>query len=189
MRMPLLLLLMSLLMAGCALSPQQVALSPKIDLPSGAPYARGSVSVTLFDERSNKVIGTRGGAYAKSSTLTLKDDFPRTLAREVERTLQSMGFEVDDQNPLIRFNLYLDRLSYQVPEGTYVSQVDLSAAVRAELLRGNQRFQGRYEAQSQNRVVSAPDEEKNSALINEVVNTALNRLFSDRSLLDFLAGS
>ncbi|WP_426416061.1 YajG family lipoprotein [Aestuariirhabdus sp. LZHN29] len=186
MRIPLL-LIVALLTGGCALSPQTVELDPKITLAGEAPYVRGSASVTVFDERTNKVIGSRGGVYANSSNLTLADDFSTSVAREAERALQGMGLEIDHQNPLLIVNIYLDGLSYRVPDGNYVTQVDLSASLRTELQRGNQQFSGRYQAQSQHRVVKAPDDEKNQELINDVVNSALNRMFSDRSLLDFLA--
>ncbi|MCL6415201.1 YajG family lipoprotein [Aestuariirhabdus sp. Z084] len=181
------LILLSLLAGGCALSPQQVNLNPEITPAKEAPYLRGSVAVTVFDGRNNKVLGSRGGAYANSSKLTLANDFNESISREAERVLQSFGLEIDNQNPLLTFNIFLEELNYRVPDGSYVTQVDLDAGLRVEIIKGNRTYRGQYQAQSQHRVVSAPDEEKNEMLINEVVNSALSRMLSDRSLLDFLS--
>ncbi len=182
-----LLILLTALLTGCALSPQQVGVTPDITLAQNAPNVRGSVSVNVIDERNSQVVGSRGGAYAKSSNLTLAPDFSDAIKVAAEKNLKQMGLEIDDQNPLITFNIYVDELNYRVPEGSYVTEVNLDAILRSEVQQGGKRFQGRYQAQSHHTVVKAPSEEKNEELINDVLNSALNRLFHDQALLKFLS--
>lgn len=175
------------LLAGCALSPQTVKVDPEITLATNAPHTQGSISVIVHDARTSPVVGSRGGAYPESSTLTLSTDFAERIQQAAERNLQKMGLEIDNQNPLISLNIYLDELNYVVPENSYVTKVNLDVTLRSEAIQGGTSFRGRYQTQSHHSLAKSPNEDKNQELINEVLNSALNRLFQDQGLLNFIS--
>ena len=73
-----LIVVLSLLFAGCALSPQNVILTPTITITNSitAPHV---VKLSIDDRRPQKHLGTRGGVYAKSSYIYLAKPLAQSL--------------------------------------------------------------------------------------------------------------
>ena len=178
-------LLLALILTGCAMSPQSVFVAPRVLAPAGENL-NSSVSVTAYDERTSPVIGSRGGVYAESSQLRAGNNLALAVKGAAEQVLSGMGVDISrtDANP---FQIYIDKLTYTVPEGSYVTQVTLEADIRVRV-RNSQGdwYDGRYSSDLQRRVLKAPSDAENERLINEVLGMVLQRMVDDRGLQLFL---
>ena len=178
----------TMLLAGCALSPQDVDVNPRIAVEKPEQVIDGVVSVAVYDDRISKILGNRGGVYGNTNAITTTDKLPLALRSAVELGLRELGMTVTQSETVAQFQLYLDELEYKVPEGSYITQVDLKAKIRVVVTSGGERFSGSYSSTLQERVPSAPSEKKNEELINTVLANVLNRALADPELEDFLSG-
>ena len=176
----------SFLLAGCALSPQEVQLAPKVVVEKPTQMMSSSVSVTVYDERISNVLGNRGGVYGDTNAITTSANLPASLKMAVSEGLSGMGVSVEASEAVTQFQVYLDELDYTVPEGSYITKVDLSARIRVVVMNASQRFEGSYTSSVSERVPSAPSDEKNEALINAVMGDVLTRALEDKRLQQFL---
>ena len=181
--------LLAALLAGCAHSPQQLAVKPTVTTPLGQVARQQPVVVTVQDSRSSPVLGTRGGLYPDTSNLTIHPQAIDHVRQQVEQALGKLGFQVVPQgtpnaNSLV---VSLAELSYVSPkEGVYVTQADISAAFTAEVRSMNQRYNGRYSASAQHRFGYAPNQATNTRLVTEVMSDALSRIFRDPEITRIL---
>ncbi|MRI32200.1 hypothetical protein EOPP23_04210 [Endozoicomonas sp. OPT23] len=177
----------SLLSAGCALSPQDVEVNPRITLEQPQEVIDGTVSTTVYDDRISKSLGNRGGVYGDTNAITTTNNLPLSLRSAVDLGLRELGMTVTESEDGAQFQLYLDELEYRVPEGNYITQVDLMAKIRVVVVNNGKRFKGSYTSSIQERVPTAPSDKKNEELINRVLGDVLDRAFSDSELQNFLA--
>jgi len=180
---------LTLVLAGCAHSPQQLNVTPSVTVPLSQVARQQPVVVTVKDSRSSPVLGTRGGIYPDSSNLTISDQTVPHLRQQVEQALGKLGFQVvpegtPNANSLV---VSLAELSYVSPkEGVYVTQADISAVFTSEVRSMNQRYNGRYSASAQHRFGYAPNQATNTRLVSEVMSDALSRIFKDQEVIRLL---
>lgn len=177
------------LLAACAQSPQQLTVRPVLAI-SGEAWGNGQhVLVSAKDQRESRVIGTLGGVYGNTTTITVANDVEQAMVRAANGLLGSKGFVVNSSDPnAVRLNVIIDRLSYEdLTEDDKVGKaVKMTAALRAEASRGGETFSGRYQTASDYRGVTAPSMKQNEARLNELLETTLLRMFDDNKLRDFL---
>ena len=176
-------------LAGCAHSPQQLNVAPSVTAPLSQVAQQRPVVVSVQDNRSSPVLGTRGGLYPESSNLTINPQAVSHLQEQVEQALTKLGFQVvadgtANANSLV---VGLAELTYISPkEGVYVTKADLGAAFTAEARSANQRYNGRYSASAQHRFGYAPNQATNTRLVTEVMSDALSRIFKDPEVIRVL---
>ena len=175
----------ALMLGGCAKSPQQVEVSPRITVSGSLAHVQKPISVRVYDERSGAKIGSRGGVYSETSTLSTGENFALSIRSAVELALRQMGLKVTDSEDTPQFQVMVEQLKYTVPEG-FISQVHLQAVVRVSVVNGDQTFTGRYRSDIKQKLVAAPSDQKNVELVNQVLNDALSRAFRDDELKAFL---
>ncbi|MGI9277134.1 MAG: YajG family lipoprotein [Endozoicomonas sp.] len=182
----LLAVLVSALVGGCALSPQVIDANPRITLQQTSGEFAGVVAVTVYDERISSTLGSRGGVYAATNPITTSGSLPLTMRSAVELALRELGMQVTDSEKTAQMQVYLDQLDYQVPEGSYITRVDLMSKIRVHVVSEGRRFEGAYSSEIGERVASAPSDAKNQELVEQVLNDVLGRAFGDPQLLGFL---
>lgn len=178
----------AMLLVGCAqLSPQAIVLSPELTTTSNLSSSL-TASVTVEDRRASKVLGVRGGSYGKTSTITTTQPMAQVLTELTEQQLQQAGITLSSAFPDAEILVYIDKLSYQSDaKKAGIRQTSSTAQVGIEVVRGNSKFANRYSANRYIETLGYPSEEKNSELINGVVQSVLDRLFSDEDLRKFLS--
>jgi len=182
--------LIAWLAVGCAYSPQQVRILPVVPSVDAAAKARfsGAVSVRGADQRSNEVIGTRGGIYEDTSVITLAAGTADALAQTFISGLAQMGFTVGGgagtELEVALRNLVLDRskdgLKYNA---------SARADIRVRGWRGNDTFSGDFHGEVSYTDVTAPGADDIASYLNEVVNIAVAEALRDRQLAAFIAGN
>ncbi|MBF7730400.1 YajG family lipoprotein [Pseudomonas sp. N040] len=180
-----LLVLSALSLAGCGLSPQQLNPQPVI---KGAIVAVGQgqpVQVRVVDGRPSPVLGTRGGLYPETSTISVAGPtvLPK-LQAQVEAAVRLMGFTPSPgayNAPSL--TVTLSSLTYQSPKDeAYVTEANISTVLGVDVQNGSRRYNGRYSASLNQRSGMAPNEETNNELVSEVLSDALTKLVRDPAI-------
>jgi uncharacterized lipoprotein len=182
---PALPLLFGLALSGCALSPQELSPQPKLTAPLVAVGQGQPVQVRVVDQRPSPLLGTRGGIYPETSSISVPADklMPR-LQAEVETAVRLLGFTPTAGAPnAAQLTVTLVELKYQSPkDSSYVTEADITSILRADIQNGNRRYSGRYAASTNQRFGMAPNQQTNTELVSKVLSNALTRLFSDPSI-------
>ncbi len=181
------LLVVTSLLAGCALSPQSIVLAPKVTVPAGVVALSGPITVTGYDERVVPWVGTRGGVYGGSNRINIGNNVQSAVKTAVEHALVEMGMTPGSTAKAPQFQVYVDQLKYQVPDSNYITKVDLKATVRVVVRANGKSYQGSYSAQEARRVFKAPSDEDNQEMVNDVLGDAIERAFEDPGLMRFMA--
>ena len=175
------------ILSGCAQSPQQVRLSPKVDV-SNYLNNQPAVHLSVVDKRPSKILGTRGGVYRNSNHLTLARDLESSLKPIASAALNEMGIVVDQSHPMpTQLKLVVEKLSYQVKDNqTLPIEIKLEAQIAAVADKNGQRQATRYQSGQVHKFFKAPSEEQNEQIINEIVSETLTRLFNDPKLINLI---
>ena len=171
------LVLTSFLLGGCAMSPQQLAIAPDIEVEISEPVSTSEIGLTVYDERTSSVLGSRGGVYSETSMISTGDDFTASIRTATEQALQKLGLEISPAENIPQFQVYIDRLTYEVLD-SYLHDVEIKAAAHVVVTHGSQRFTGRYSSDLNQRLATAPSNKKNDELVSQVVSDMLARVFS-----------
>jgi uncharacterized lipoprotein len=178
----------AVLAAACAHSPQQLTVQPLITA-SGEAFGNGrAILVTASDQRKNRVLGTLGGVYGASATITIANDLESAMVRATNGLLAANGFVVNSPDPgAVQLTVVIEDIRYENnDEQALGKDVKMTAALRAEVLKGGASFSGRYQTNAQYRSVSTPDAKENSRRVNDLLQQTLMRMFEDPQLRAFL---
>ncbi|MGH8354322.1 MAG: YajG family lipoprotein [Pseudomonas sp.] len=175
----------SLTLVGCALSPQQLSPQPKLTAQL-TPVGQGQpVVVRVVDGRPSPVLGTRGGLYAETSTISVQgQDILPKLQAQAEAAVRLLGFTpTPNAYNAPQLTLTLAELKYQSPkEGLYVTEATINATFRADVQNASRRYSGRYGATLNQRFGAAPNQQTNTKLVGDVLSDSLTRVFKDPTI-------
>ncbi len=178
------------MLSGCGLSPQQARPEPRLSGQLKAVAQGQRVSVQIGDARPGQVLGYRGGLYDESNALTVQgQSFLPRLQAETEAGLRMRGFDIAPQGQApATFDLQVTGLTYKVLESrTVLGEVELSATYQVRLRKEGRNFEGSYTAKLKKKFVKPPTDAANNRLVSMVMSDALQRVFQDPSISDFLA--
>jgi uncharacterized lipoprotein len=180
----------SLTLVGCVHSPQQLSPIPTLNTPLVAVGHGQPVAVRVVDGRKSPVLGTRGGLYPETSTITVASQqlLPK-LQAQAEAAVRLLGFTPSaNAYNAPQLTLTLTELKYQSPkEGLYVTEATINAKFRVDGQNAARRYSGQYGASLNQHFGMAPNDETNNKLVSEVLSDALSRAFKDPSIGQLLA--
>ena len=180
----------SLSLVGCAHSPQQLNPQPTLKAQL-APVGHGQpVVVRVVDGRASQSLGTRGGMYPETSTISVSgNDIVPKLQAQAEAAVRLLGFTpTPNAYNAPQLTVTLAELKYQSPkDNLYVTEATIGATFRADVSNGGRRYSGRYGASLDQRFGMAPNQETNTKLVSDVLSDALTRLFKDPTVGQILA--
>ncbi|ARU89611.1 YajG family lipoprotein [Pseudomonas sp. M30-35] len=180
----------SLTLAGCALSPQQLNPDPKLTGPLTAVGRGQPVVVRVVDGRPSPVLGTRGGLYPETSSISVSaNSIVPKLQAQAEAAVRLLGFTpTANAVNAPTLTLTLAELKFQSPkDNMFVNESDISATIRSEVQNNSRRYTGRYGASLNQRSGTAPNQETNTKLVSDVLSDALTRSFKDPTIGQILA--
>lgn len=185
---PVVLVAAAALATACAHSPQQLNVQPAFTA-TGESFGNGSaVLVSASDQRQNRVLGTLGGLYGASTTITIVNDLESAMVRATNGLLAANGFVVNspDSNAA-QLTVVIEDIRYEDNSKDKLGKdVKMTAALRAEALKGGASFSGRYQTNAQYRSVTTPDTKDNEKRVNDLLQQTLERMFQDPQLRAFL---
>ncbi|MEQ7918110.1 YajG family lipoprotein [Xanthomonas sp. WHRI 1810A] len=174
----------SLTLVGCAHSPQSLSPQPKLNAQLAAVGRGQPVIVRVVDGRPSQTLGTRGGLYPETSSITVSGQqlLPQ-LQAQAEAAVRLLGFTPTTGGSGPQLTVTLADLKYQSPkEGMYVTEASISSTFRADVQNNGRSYSGRYAASLDQRFGMAPNEETNTKLVSDVLSDALTRLFQDQTI-------
>ena len=175
----------SLSLVGCAHSPQQLNPQPKLTAQL-TPVGQGQpVVVRVVDGRPSPSLGTRGGMYPETSTISVSgNDVVPKLQAQAEAAVRLLGFTpTPNASGAPQLTVTLAELKYQSPkDNLYVTEATIGATFRADVRNGGRSYSGRYGASLDQRFGMAPNQDTNTQLVGDVLSDALTRLFKDPTI-------
>lgn len=175
------------LAAGCAQSPQRINVQPVLSISGDAHGSGRPVIVTATDQRASKVLGSLGGVYGQTATITIGNSIEDALTRASNGLLASQGYVVNSPDPsAAQLNIVIEAITYEPLEQPVGTAIKLTAVLRAEVTKQGETFTGRYQSESERRSVGRPDTEDNEEYVNALLSDTLVRMFGDNRLRDFL---
>ncbi|MBV2134430.1 YajG family lipoprotein [Pseudomonas sp. MAP12] len=180
----------SLTLVGCAHSPQQLTVQPMVTAQL-APVGQGQpVVVRVVDGRPSPVLGTRGGLYPETSAISVSSQslVPR-LQGQAEAAVRLLGFTpTPNAYNAPQLTLTVTDMKYVSPkDGSYVTEANISASIRADVQNSVRRYSGRYGSSLNQRFGMAPNQQTNSKLVSDVLSDALTRVFKDPTIGQLLS--
>lgn len=185
------LLLLALLVAGCAPGSQTVRLEPRPDIDRSDEGQGVTVAVSVEDRRDDPVIGFRDGERGGAARIEPYEDPALGIRRGVTRALERRGFTVvaADAPADRRLHIALEALHYEREAGVVTRGIHLAGRMSARVERDGDRYTGEARVRSERRVLHSPSETENEQMINDVVTRMLERLLDEAPLREMLAGS
>lgn len=177
------------LLAACAQSPQKIVLEPNFPAPDAKVGQGQPVHVRVSDDRSDKVLGSRGGVYRDTATFSLADSLSLAVQPALQEHMKALGFNVESLNPnTVDLHVVFESLVYNHPEDSGLGHdMDMQAKVRVEASRQDgSRYEGRYRVKRQQKFFNAPSTSQNEDLVNTLVVEVLQSMLDDPKLMRFL---
>lgn len=177
-------------LSGCGLSPQYLKPEPRFSGQVSAVGQGQPVTVRVSDGRASAVIGTRGGLYANTSTISVQGaSFLPRLQAETDAAVRMLGFTpMAKGSDNAQLDLTLTELSYKAVENNPLSkEAKLQAVFTLAVKNGSRSYNGRYAATLTQGYVKAPNEQTNTEWVSLVLSEALQRVFKDPAIGQLLA--
>ncbi|MFT5691137.1 MAG: putative lipoprotein [Oceanicoccus sp.] len=186
--MKIILIVLSLTLMSCAYSPQQLSINPVVGGYNERYGNNRPVTIVVEDQRQNKDVGTRGGVYENTSVISLVNNLDSAVAVAAIAKLAAEGFMVNSlQKDTAVLKIIIDRLDYDIPKDLVAKKVNLEALLRVEASYAGETYHGQYKTQETKQTVITPTMKQNEKMINGLLSTTLQRLFSDPKLKTFLS--
>lgn len=178
----------TMLLGGCALSPQTVPVEPSLAVDEVDVGHGRRIALEAVDSRTDKTLGTRGGIYADSSTISTDAGIQEAVRGAMAEALTTQGFIVVEPGAEaeMRMRVALEELSYQAFGDPVVRSVEVGSKVSNTITRGSETYTGRAGLTRTRNVLTAPAPEDNEAYINDALAMSLEKLLADPRYLDFI---
>ena len=170
-------------LTGCALSPQELNPNPVITASLPKTGHGQSVNLIVEDHRSSAVIGTRGGLYSATSTVTIQSkDLLSKLKAQSEKALKDMGYNPQSGSGNSTLTISVDSISYTPVSGWFSDDAIVKTVLSARLQSGSNTYNGKYTSSITQEYASSPSLEKNNELLSKLLTNALTNVFGDSKL-------
>lgn len=179
----------SMLLTGCAFSPQKANLQPTVNITQGTEGQGVAVAVRVVDERPSKSLGRRGTAYGAAAEITAGSDLEAIVRDKVAAALVARGFAVNAAGVASDAKLAVEirLLEYSTSQGFWTGGVQIQGTLKAAASKAGSDYEQIYRSNKEERVAVVPTAKTNEEWINAALSDVLNQLVSDQALITFLA--
>jgi uncharacterized lipoprotein len=183
------LLAIAALTQGCNVEPHNVRLAPSVKVQPSELGQNKVVGLEVVDSRADKKLGVVGDPKGKFVYLTLANETPPTIYKQVADGLEKLGFTVQPATGSEERSLKVDvtELSYESIKKPMtfdtVAKVSLAATARTEA----QTYERAYNVKQEKAGGSPPSNEDDTRIVNSLVSMALEDMLTDKQLLALLA--
>ena len=174
---------------GCNVEPHNVRLAPSVKVQPSELGQNKLVGLEVVDSRADKKLGVVGDPQGKFVYLTLANETPPTIYKQVADGLEKLGFTVQPATGSEERTLKVDvtELSYESVKKPMtfdtVAKVSLAATARTEA----QTYERAYNVKQEKAGGSPPSNEDDTRIVNSLVSMALEDMLTDKQLLALLA--
>lgn len=176
--------LLCVLLSACALQPQTLPITPRLELGDASLRGNGrTLALDVIDGRRDNVVGYRDQADTNSAITTAPEAMP-VIKRALEQGYTKLGFRVVGQgeDADITLEVRLTELGYLRQSGTVVENVTTGATVEATSIMRSKSVTGTYRDSQGRESVLTPNLAENAEIMNKHLGSALARLVADPRL-------
>jgi len=183
------LFVLSLLLSGCAFSPQSARIRPIASVAESNVGKGVVVAVRVVDERPDQAIGKRG-AGGVGADIVPANQIEVAVQELLVASLKKRGFSVVDSNVSAQAKLGVEVrfLQYSVSQGLWSGGINIKVAIKATASNGGQIYEQLYRNDKEERVQFIPAAQTNENWINESLSKCIQDLLDDTALTEALAG-
>ncbi len=180
--------LAALIIAGCTPVPQVVTLDPQPEVVERDVAAPQQVALRVVDRRPQQILGYRD--EETGVPLTSERPLDEVLADAMTHALERHGFEVVAWTPRAerRLEVEISTFDYQAERQWIGRQVSIAVGLRSTGHAGERRYSSESTARTSERVIIGPTRAKNTAMVNDVLSRAVQRLVADETMVQTLDG-
>ena len=184
----LVMVLMVLLLSGCAFKKQMVTLNPTVKVPASAVGSGVTVALKVVDERANTSLGHRGTAYGAAAEIMTAQDVAALIQEKIRKGLEDQGYRVvaGGASADRQLSFELRDLTYSTSTGFWTGGIEIAGALKTVGKSGSSSYEQLYRVDDKQRVVVVPTAETNAGWINTALSELLQKVFSDTALNQFL---
>ena len=181
--------LLGVLMTGCAFTPHNANVEMKQPKPVSSTVAEGTtILLTVVDERDEPDLGRRG-AGINVAKIRSEELFPK-FTRVVEDGFRAKGYELTYKSGSADAKLVvaLRTLKFEESAGFFTVGAEADATILAEAERGDDEYRNQYRSSDEDRQLAVSFGEGIDEQLSLVMNEVMEQLFSDNRLDSFLTG-
>ncbi|GAA6133550.1 hypothetical protein NBRC116188_03390 [Oceaniserpentilla sp. 4NH20-0058] len=173
------------LLAGCAVGPQTVNVSPMLDFQNMKGVSV-PVELVVEDERNTpEVLGYRNAK--NEGPITFDESLSKSMGEAIQSAMLAQNVEMERKpEPLSKVKVNIVKLRYSSPNKDWVSRVELEGEVVISLQRGLASMTKRFSANRSQDVATAPTQEFNQKFLNTLLSELFNKAFNDKEVINFL---
>ncbi len=178
------------LVSAYAFTDQKVKLNPDLLVIENNIGHGKEIGVKVFDERPEKTLGRRGAAQmSKRAEITTNQNVGEVFDLKIREGLTRKGFVPGSLSADSLRSLWVEirSLTYYASTGFWTGGVHTKTSLKAIAKNAGKEYEQFYRGGNEERVMIVPYEEENEKLINMAISDILQKLFSDKALLEFLA--
>lgn len=178
-----------LLLSGCALTPETIALSYKPQTGVTAVPTANTVTagVTVLDQRldKTKVSSKKNGYGMEMAPITAAEDVTITVRKALETELKARGFALGDKTATVQIASDLTRFSNDHKTGFFSGEsvADLSMLVNVKSANGSIGYSQVIAAQGIEPKIQMMGGENARLALDRALSNAMTRLFEDKAFI------
>ena len=171
----------------CAFVDEEIMLRPVSDVPPSSIGQGRQIALTVVDERSSTLIGQRGPDG--TADIRSVQDVRRVVDGVLNQGLQNQGFVPVQSTGVepVMLKVEVRDLVYEVADRLPLPEPRVNAALKVVAQNGDRSFEQLYRTQTATESFLPPTAAEDSQLINRALSDVIDRVLSDRQLLEFLA--
>lgn len=175
-----------IVLSGCAFQKQAIRLQPQLKVETSSIGAGKLTMVNVADERPRSTLGTRG-VSGIGEQLTLEGDIAAVVRDAIGEGLRKQGFQTDGpiENQL---KVEIRNLDYIVNSGFWAGKLNVEFLLKGICIKGTARpYEQTYRGELHLNIQVVQSAEANTQYVNQVVSDAINKLVTDKAMLQCLA--
>ena len=179
------------LATGCVWTPQAIKIRPDIEAISNSNGHGLPIQVSVADERSSSVLGTRG-SRGVGAALTVEGDLATQVQSSVADGLARQSFAPAFARPPDgrEIRVEIRSLGYGMTIGFMGNTLRTECSLKAICIRGAVRpYEQFYRGEYEENVRGVQTDSENDRFVNVALSKAINALLQDRQLTGCLAES
>jgi uncharacterized lipoprotein len=176
-----------IVLQGCALSPQIIALDTSSNLQVIEPVSGRTALVRVQDKREfSDRLGNRGGAVPEEALLIAQPNLQQALTDKVQASLQTFGFGGNSPLEPVKVEIIVNEFQYQCNEGDWVNQCQLDIELRLNIDNAGKTFSQPFKLNEERSVTIAPQTEYNTLWINQSIDKLWQHMFTKPQVMNAL---
>jgi uncharacterized lipoprotein YajG len=171
-----------------AFTPQVIVPKPIISKPVKMVGQGQPVKVTVLDERTNSVLGSRA-VQGRGAEITVGGDLATIVREAICDGLQRQGFKilVDPSANNRELRVEIRNLSYTISQGLWLGGLRVECSLKSICYDGsNPLYEKFYRGELTENVGRVPTESENVEYVNTAISRAIDLLLQDEQLIKSL---